>query len=214
MKDYNSNRHPGPWRVMQIDSEFAGILVAVGFVAMGLVSIPVARWFVIGCLALGIAFAVLFHFIPMSTLRPVVGTVAVTVIVLTVAVTWWTGRPPRRPLGVSSNAVYVLPNNVPREWGQTGYWLECWFDQQENADRCKLTDKSGSRVFEDAYVTCGSQATIPQNELVIKPPTGRKWVQSRDKLINVPVLYARYEQILFPRSLYAEAKQQSYCYGS
>jgi hypothetical protein len=62
MKDHDTNRHPGPWRVMNVDSETAGILVAVGFLAMGLVSIPVARWFVLGCLALGGAFAVLlFH---------------------------------------------------------------------------------------------------------------------------------------------------------
>ena len=64
MKDHDANRHPGPWRVMRVDPGFAGILVAVGFLAMGLVSIPVARWFVLACLALGGAFAVLFRFAP------------------------------------------------------------------------------------------------------------------------------------------------------
>jgi len=39
MKDHDVNRHPGPWRVMQVDAEFAGLIVAVGFLVMGLVSI-------------------------------------------------------------------------------------------------------------------------------------------------------------------------------
>lgn len=59
MKDHSTARHPGPWRVMQVDSEVAGIIVAVGFLAMGLVSMPIARWFVLGCFALGIVVAVL-----------------------------------------------------------------------------------------------------------------------------------------------------------
>jgi hypothetical protein len=47
MKQHDSNRHPGPWRLMQVDSEFAGLLVAVGFVVMGLVSMPIATWFLL-----------------------------------------------------------------------------------------------------------------------------------------------------------------------
>jgi len=210
MKNHDANRHPGPWRVMSVDSETAGILVAVGFLAMGLVSIPVARWFVLGCLALGGVFAVLLRFAPKGVIRPIVG----AVIVLIVVVLWWAGRVPRRPHGVSSNAVYVLPNNVRLGLFQTGYWFECWFDQHENADRCKLTDKNGNSVFEDVFVTCGSQATIPQSELVIKPETGQRWIQSHDARVIVPIPYVRYGQILFPRSLYAEAQQEGYCYGT
>ena len=67
MKDHDGDRHPGPWRVMSVDSETAGILVAVGFLAMGLVSIPVARWFVVAC-----------------------------IIVLIVVVLWWAGRNDRK----------------------------------------------------------------------------------------------------------------------
>jgi hypothetical protein len=90
MKDHDSNRHPGPWRVMKVDSEFAGIIVAVGFLAMGLVGIPVARWFVLGCLALGGVFAVLLRLTPTKFIRMVVG----AVVVLIVVVLWWVGRAP------------------------------------------------------------------------------------------------------------------------
>ena len=36
-----------------MDSEFAGLLVAVGFVVMGLVSLPIAKWFLLGALLFG-----------------------------------------------------------------------------------------------------------------------------------------------------------------
>jgi len=217
MKDHDANRHPGPhpgpWRVMSVDSETAGILVAVGFLAMGLVSIPVARWFVLGCLGLGVVVAVLLRFTPRKFSR-LIGRLTVGTLIILAAIALWPRHMPRRPHTVSSNAVYVSPNNAQPGLSETGYWLECWFDQHENVDRCKVTDKNGNPVFEDVFVTCGSQATIPQSELVIQPETGRRWIQSHSVRPNVPVPYVRYGQILFPKSLYAEAKEQSLCYGT
>lgn len=195
---------------MQLDSEFAGLLVAVGFLVMGLVSMPIATVFVLGTLALGVVVALLLRFVPRKISRVMVG----TIIILAAFVVWWAEHKPRRPHSVSFNALYVVPNNLPPRLRQTGYWLECWFDQHENVDRCKLADTSGNGVFEDVYVTCGSQATIPQSELVYQRETGRKWIQSRDERVNAPVLYVRYDQILVPRSLYTEAKQEGSCYGN
>jgi hypothetical protein len=48
MKNRDANRHPGIMRVMKVDSEFAGILVAVGFLVMGAVGLDIGRWFVLG----------------------------------------------------------------------------------------------------------------------------------------------------------------------
>jgi len=210
MKSHEAQRHPGPWRVMQLDSEFAGLLVAVGFLVMGLVSMPIATAFALGALALGVVVALLLRFAPKKISRVMVG----TIIILAAFVLWWAEHKPRRPHSVSPNALYVVPNNLPPRLRQTGYWLECWFDPHENVDRCKLADARGNGVFEDVYVTCGSQATIPQNELVYQRETGRKWIQSHDEKVNAPVLYVRYEQILVPRSLYTEAKQEGFCYGN
>jgi hypothetical protein len=55
-------RHPGPFRVMQTDSEFTGILVALGFVVLAIVGIPLARWFVLGAVLMGIPVALLLRF--------------------------------------------------------------------------------------------------------------------------------------------------------
>ncbi|HEV2732580.1 MAG TPA: hypothetical protein VGV15_21320 [Terriglobales bacterium] len=61
MKQHDANRHPGPWRVMRVDTEFAGLLVAVGFLVMGLVSMPIATWFLLGALVLGVGVALLLR---------------------------------------------------------------------------------------------------------------------------------------------------------
>jgi len=77
MKDRDANRHPGPWRVMKVDSEFAGLLLAVGFLIMGFVSMPLAAGFVLGAITLGVIVALLLRFTPKKFARMVVGTVII-----------------------------------------------------------------------------------------------------------------------------------------
>ena len=212
MKDHDANRHPGPWRFMRADSEFAGILVAVSFLVLGFVSMPIGTWFVLGCLVLGGAFALLLRFTPKKFIGLALGTLVVPVVV----VLWWAGRPPQRPHSVSSSALHVQPSNLPFMLRLTnyGYWVDCWFDKNANVDRCKLTDAHGTGVFEDVFLPCVGQTSLPQNELVLDPRwTGSTWTQSRDKRMNVPIVYLRHRQILLPRSLYTEARQDVYCSG-
>ena len=208
MKDHDANRHPGPWRVMRVDSEFAGLLVAVGFLVLGLVSMPIATGFVIGAIALGVVVALLLRLTPRRFSRVVLG----TVIILAAFVLWWAGHKPRRPRTVSSNALYVLPNNVPFTLHKRGYWLECWFDQHENVDRCKLTNENGTKSLEDVYLPCVGHTPLPQKELVFNTPqTGRVWTRSPDNRINAPVIHLENGQNLLPQSSYAEAKDDVYC---
>ena len=58
MKQHQTEPHPGPFRIPRVDAEFAGILIAAGFVIMGVVAIPIAKWFVLGALVLGGLFAI------------------------------------------------------------------------------------------------------------------------------------------------------------
>ena len=48
---------------MQVDSEVVGILVALGFVVMAVVGIPLARWFVLGTARIAILVALVLRFI-------------------------------------------------------------------------------------------------------------------------------------------------------
>jgi len=62
MKHRDPERHPGPWRMMPVDSEFAGLLLAGGFLVMGAVGLDIGKWFILGALVLGVAVALRLRF--------------------------------------------------------------------------------------------------------------------------------------------------------
>jgi hypothetical protein len=66
MKQHDTERHPGPWRVMKVDSEFAGLLLAVAFLVMGAVGLDIGKYFVLGALVLGVGVALLLRVIHRS----------------------------------------------------------------------------------------------------------------------------------------------------
>jgi len=63
MQEESPKPHPGPFRVMKVDAESAGILVAIGFFVMGFVSVPIAKGFLVGAFLLGIGVAVVLWLI-------------------------------------------------------------------------------------------------------------------------------------------------------
>ena len=198
MKNRATDQHPGPFRFMRVDSEFAGLLVAVGFLVMGFVSVPIATWFVLGAVALGVFVALVLRFAPKKYSRVVVG----TVVILAAVVLFWEGhqRKPRRPPNVSPNALYVLPEKASLRLHNRGYWLDCWFDKQANVDRCKLTDENGTGLFEDVFLPCSGKEPIHGFVDNGSPAfKGEIWSRSPDKGINIPIVYV-YAQVLFPQS--------------
>jgi|GEM_PF-3354632 len=62
MTQRDASRHPGIMRMMPVDAESAGLLVAVGFVVLALVSLPLAKFFLLATLALGLGVVLLLHF--------------------------------------------------------------------------------------------------------------------------------------------------------
>jgi hypothetical protein len=52
---------------MRMDSESAGLIVAVAFLVMGLVGIPLAKWFLLGAILFGVGVAVLLRLIRRSS---------------------------------------------------------------------------------------------------------------------------------------------------
>ena len=210
MKDHDKPRHPGPWRVMQVDSEFAGLLVAVGFLVMGFVSMPIATWFVIGAVVLGVVVALLLRFGLTKYARVVAGAVIISSVA---ALLWdlWEERRARRPPGVSLNAVYISSDSARFRLHNRGNWLDCWFDEVDNVDRCELTDENGTRLFEDVYLPCAGKEPIHGFLDNGKPVWGWEiWSRSPDKGIKVPIVYV-YSQVLLPQSFYEEAKRDVGC---
>lgn len=57
--------------MMQVDSELAGILIAAGFVLMGLVSLPIAKWFFLGAVLFGAVVALVFRWTKKKPLQSI-----------------------------------------------------------------------------------------------------------------------------------------------
>ncbi len=70
MKDHSTPRHPGPFRITGIGGEAAAVILAVGFLVMGLVSVPIAKFFLLGAALVGIGIAILFRSLRKKPLFP------------------------------------------------------------------------------------------------------------------------------------------------
>ncbi|MGA7970001.1 MAG: hypothetical protein WBQ00_10385 [Terriglobales bacterium] len=66
MKHREGTPHPGPFRGMRVDSEFAGLLLAGGFLVMGAVGLDIGKFFVLGALGLGVGVALLLRLLRKS----------------------------------------------------------------------------------------------------------------------------------------------------
>ncbi len=61
MNDREAPRHPGPFRIPRFEAGFAGIIVAGGFIALGLAALPLAKWFLLAAVCVGIVIAILLR---------------------------------------------------------------------------------------------------------------------------------------------------------
>ena len=63
MEHRDPAKHPGPFRGMQVDSEFAGLLLAAGFLVMGAVGLDIGKFFVLGAIGFGVLVALILRLI-------------------------------------------------------------------------------------------------------------------------------------------------------
>jgi hypothetical protein len=130
--------------------------------------------------------------------------VPVILIELYLAAFWWDSRVPRRPKGVPDDAVFLdwgVPK-VPKAKG--GDWLNCWPEPQEDRDRCKLTNRNGTVVYEGDFVPYKGGGLVPANQLKIDPiktQAASLWVG----FAFVPLIYLGNGRILIPTDYYEKA---------
>lgn len=63
MKDHRPVHHPGPMRFQGVGGESAAVFAALAFVALGLVALPIAKFFLLGAVFIGLAIAILLRFL-------------------------------------------------------------------------------------------------------------------------------------------------------
>lgn len=123
---------------------------------------------------------------------------------------WWSDRAPVRPANMPANAIYLETAITPFKIGTTpGTWLGCWYDVNDAADHCRLTDEKGNLKFEDTFLPYSGRGSFPQSALTFDTRrTGNLWTGSYEKGILVPVIYLTNGQILLPRAVFEEAKRK------
>jgi len=70
VKDHSTPKHPGPFRIARVSGEFGAIIVAVGLVYLGLVGLPIAKFFLFGAVIIGAVVALLFRVFRKKALFP------------------------------------------------------------------------------------------------------------------------------------------------
>jgi len=119
---------------------------------------------------------------------------------------WWSNTPPRRPSGVSGNAVFLWAGHLGLPAPKHGTWIECWTDSRARVNRCRLTEMDGTRAFEGAFLADTSKAAVPQSELeILGEQTSQSvdlWVRVNSEL--VPLVFLRNGKLLIPSDAYEE----------
>ena len=136
-------------------------------------------------------------------------TISVIVVLFFVitAAYWWANIPPVRPDEVPPTAVFLWGQSVGLPAQKRGSWLNCWFDSEQNVNRCRVTRLDGSLLHEGIFVPYGGQTSIPTRELEIDPTASRReavWVEGK----FVPVVYLRNGSILIPKESYQAGKKR------
>jgi hypothetical protein len=71
VKNYSPPKpHPGPFRLVSIGIGAVAILIALGFVMLGLVGVPIPKFFLLGAILLGAGMAILFRAFRKKPLLP------------------------------------------------------------------------------------------------------------------------------------------------
>jgi hypothetical protein len=102
------------------------------------------------------------------------------------------------PAGVPANATRVLT------FGRRGGWAYCWFDHQEDVNRCRIYNASGQRLLplndkndpDDVYLKYEGSGPVRESELQINP-----------ELTGSIVVWLRNGVALIPRSDYDVQKR-------
>lgn len=119
---------------------------------------------------------------------------------------WWANIPPKRPRGVSPDAVFLWTGHLGLPAPKHGTWIECWADTESGVNKCKLTAMDGTPEYEGVFVADSGVAAVPQPDLDIDAETTSNrtfWVRF-DKLRGAPLVFLHSGIVLIPRDAYEE----------
>ena len=112
---------------------------------------------------------------------------------------------PPKPDGLSPRAIYVEQLHVPFQLTRNADWLDCWFDEHENVDRCKMTDLRGRTEFEDVFLPLPGRKPAPSDRLQFDTHLTGSVLTSANtngRWVFVPIVFLQDGTVLIPQSRY------------
>jgi len=154
--------------------------------------------------------------------KRIIWIIGIAVLVLTALLRlnyWWANIPPKRPASVPATAGYCGGLATTFPGSKRGEWVNCWFDSEQNADRCRVTFVNGRLLYEGVYLPYQRQTPIPQGELLIDSMTMNRAQEqvevdassgesSEPGLQVVPLVYLRNGEVLIPAKAYEVGKKR------
>lgn len=145
-------------------------------------------------------------------MRTLIKTVVITVIVAGTMVIgtgmayWWSNVPPKRPKGVSSDAVFLWAGHLGLPAPKHGTWLECWADAGDGSNKCRLTEMDGTPGYEGIFLANTGRTPVPLADLkILSEQTSQSvdlWVRIDQHF--VPLVFLQDGTVLIPKDGYQE----------
>jgi hypothetical protein len=114
--------------------------------------------------------------------------------------------PPKRPQGVSANAVFWWAGHLGLPAPRHGRWLECWAEIDSAGSRCRVTEMNGKIEYDGLYLPNTDQPAIAQSNFKILIETTRDanlWIGMNDGNY-APLIFLQNGTILIPKDGYSE----------
>lgn len=140
-----------------------------------------------------------------KVLMMVVAFVGVAVLVIAGAY-WWANIPPKRPRGVPASAVFLWAGHLGLPAPKHGTWIQCWTDNPNEVNRCRLTEMDGTVQYEGIFLAAAGNTPVPESDLEIESePTGdvTHWVRLGG-LRGAPLVFLKNGTVLIPKDAYQE----------
>jgi hypothetical protein len=117
--------------------------------------------------------------------------------------------PPSRPSNVVPSAVFLWAPATPFPASKLGDWVNCWFDQNGKAIRCRVTNQDGRVRYEGVFRSYPDSSVVVDRSFPIDASaTGDrfKWLYVKDDY--VPIIHLRGGSILIPAEEYERGKEE------
>jgi hypothetical protein len=124
---------------------------------------------------------------------------------------WWSNSPPKRPMGVSPDAVFLWAGHLGLPAPKHGTWIECWIDKTASVNRCLLTEMDGARAYSGEFVPSDGKPVVQKSGLrIVAEPTSdtTNWVHV-NQLSGAPLVFLENGTVLIPKDAYVEVQPNS-----